>query len=57
MLTQFPGGYLGDRYGHRTLIVVSLLWAGVCTLLTGFLGGLIAFIVVRVATGLGEGAF
>ncbi|MFF5721180.1 MFS transporter [Streptomyces buecherae] len=57
MLTQFPGGYLGDRYGHRTLIVVSLLWAGVATILTGFLGGLIAFIVVRVVTGLGEGAF
>lgn len=57
MLTQFPGGYLGDRYGHRTLIVVSLLWAGIATILTGFLGGLIAFIVVRVVTGLGEGAF
>ncbi|MGW8380386.1 MFS transporter [Streptomyces sp. ODS28] len=57
MLTQFPGGYLGDRYGHRTLIVVSLLWAGVATLLTGFVGGLTAFIVVRVVTGLGEGAY
>ncbi len=57
MLTQFPGGYLGDRYGHRTIIVVSLLWAGIATVLTGFLGGLVAFIVVRVATGLGEGAF
>lgn len=57
MLTQFPGGYLGDRYGHRTIIVVSLLWAGVTTVLTGFLGGLVAFIVLRVVTGLGEGAF
>ncbi|KAF4406357.1 MFS transporter [Streptomyces lycii] len=57
MLTQFPGGYLGDRYGHRTLIVVSLLWAGIATLLTGFIGGLVAFIVIRVVTGLGEGAY
>ncbi|HEV7933963.1 MAG TPA: MFS transporter [Actinomadura sp.] len=57
MLTQFPGGYLGDRYGHRTLIVVSLLWAGIATLLTGFIGGIVAFIVVRVVTGLGEGAY
>ena len=24
MLTQFPGGYLGDKYGHRTIIVLSL---------------------------------
>ncbi len=57
MLTQFPGGYLGDRYGHRTLVVVSLVWAGIATLLTGFVGGLVAFIVVRVVTGLGEGAY
>lgn len=26
MLTQFPGGWLGDRYGHRTIIVISLVW-------------------------------
>ncbi|MER6219824.1 MFS transporter [Streptomyces sp900105755] len=57
MLTQFPGGYLGDRYGHRTLIVVSLVWAGVATLATGLIGGLVTFIVVRVVTGLGEGAY
>jgi ACS family D-galactonate transporter-like MFS transporter len=57
MLTQFPGGYLGDRYGHRTMIVVSLLWAGIATLLTGLLTGLVAFIALRVITGLGEGAY
>jgi MFS transporter, ACS family, D-galactonate transporter len=57
MLTQFPGGYLGDRFGHRTLIVVSLVWAGIATLLTGLLTGLLAFIVIRVVTGLGEGAY
>jgi MFS transporter, ACS family, D-galactonate transporter len=57
MLTQFPGGYLGDRHGHRTVIVVSLVWAGIATLVTGFVGGLVAFIVVRVVTGLGEGAY
>lgn len=57
MLTQFPGGYLGDRFGHRTLIVVSLVWAGLATVLTGLLTGLLAFIVIRVVTGLGEGAY
>jgi MFS family permease len=57
MLTQFPGGYLGDRYGHRTIIGVSLVWAGIATLLSGVVGGLAAFIAVRVITGLGEGAF
>src|ERR1700710_551924 len=57
MLTQFPGGYLGDRYGHRTIITISLIWAAIATLLTGVLTGLVAFIAIRVFTGLGEGAF
>jgi Sugar phosphate permease len=57
MLTQFSGGYLGDRYGHRTLIVVSLVWAGLATMATGVLTGLVVFIVIRVVTGLGEGAY
>jgi MFS family permease len=57
MLTQFPGGWLGDRYGHRTIIVISLVWAGIATLLSGVVTGLVAFIAVRVLTGLGEGAF
>lgn len=55
MLTQFPGGYFGDKFGHRTIIVISIFWAGVTTLLTGITGGLIAFIALRVFTGLGEG--
>jgi MFS family permease len=57
MLTQFPGGYLGDKYGHRTIITISLIWAGIATMLSGVITGLVAFIVVRVVTGLGEGAF
>ncbi|MFD0446797.1 MFS transporter [Streptomyces indonesiensis] len=57
MLTQFPGGYLGDRFGHRTMLAVSLLWAGVATLASGLMSGLIAFVVLRVLTGLGEGVF
>ena len=27
MLTQYPGGRLGDQFGHREMIIVSLLWA------------------------------
>src|SRR3954453_20660768 len=57
MLTQWPGGYLGDRYGHRTVITISLIWAGIATLLSGILSGLVLFIAIRVLTGLGEGAF
>ncbi|MEV5608537.1 MFS transporter [Streptomyces sp. NPDC052225] len=57
MLTQYAGGRLGDRYGHREMLVVSLLWAGLLTLVSGLTGGLIGFVVARVLTGLGEGVF
>jgi ACS family D-galactonate transporter-like MFS transporter len=57
MLTQYPGGRLGDRYGHREMIVVSLVWAGVMTILSGIWAGLIVFVAARVLTGLGEGVF
>jgi MFS transporter, ACS family, D-galactonate transporter len=57
MLTQWPGGILGDKYGHRTIITVSLIWAGIATLMSGLITGLVLFIAIRVFTGLGEGAF
>lgn len=57
MLTQFPGGYFGDKYGHRSVVLVSVFWAGVTTLLSGLVSGILAFVALRVLTGLGEGAF
>jgi MFS family permease len=57
MLTQFPGGYVGDRYGHRTVIVISLFWAAVATLISGLASVQVAFIAVRIFTGLGEGIY
>lgn len=57
MLTQFPGGYFGDRYGHRAVVLISVFWAAVTTLLTGLVAGLFWFVALRVLTGLGEGAF
>jgi len=57
MLTQLPGGYLGDRFRHRSIVVVSLIWAGIATMITGLISGLVLFILVRVFTGLGEGAY
>jgi MFS family permease len=39
------------------MIIVSLLWAGVMTAVSGVVGGLIAFVGARVLTGLGEGVF
>jgi MFS transporter, ACS family, D-galactonate transporter len=57
MLTQYPGGRLGDRYGHREMIVLSLLWAAVLTIVSGLMVGLVFFVAARVLTGLGEGVF
>src|ERR1700710_1201174 len=44
LLTQYAGGRIGDRYGHRNMLVVSLLWAGVMTLVSGLVSGLIVFV-------------
>lgn len=57
MLTQFPGGYFGDKYGHRVVVLISIFWAALTTLLTGLIDGLLWFVGLRVLTGLGEGAF
>src|SRR3954452_20840543 len=57
MLTQYPGGRLGDRYGHREMIILSLVWAGVMTAVSGLAAGVIFFVAARVLTGLGEGVF
>ena len=57
MLTQYAGGRLGDRYGHREMLVLSLIWAGLMTLVSGFAAGLVTFVAARVLTGLGEGTF
>src|SRR3954453_21384721 len=57
MLTQYPGGRLGDRFGHREMIIVSLLTAAAMTIVSGLMAGLVAFVAARVLTGLGEGVF
>jgi len=57
MLMQFPGGYVGDRLGHRTVIVIAVVWAGVATILSGVITALLGFVALRVATGLGAGLF
>ncbi len=57
MLTQFPGGYVGDQLGHRTVIVIAVVWAGAATLLSGLITALLGFVALRVITGLGAGLF
>jgi MFS family permease len=56
-LTQFPAGYIGDRFGHRTVIVIAILWAALATVASGLVTALIGLVALRVATGLGAGMF
>ncbi len=57
MLTQFPSGYLGDRFGRKAMIVISTLWSGVLTGASAAATSVLGFVGFRVATGLGEGAY
>lgn len=57
MLMQFPGGHVGGRRGHRTVIVISILWAGLATVLSGLFTALLGLVAMRLLTGLGAGLF
>ncbi len=57
MLTQFPGGYLGDKFGYRTIIVISTIWAALATILTGLMMAIVGLVAFRIITGLGEGMY
>ena len=50
------GGWLGDRFGARRTLCVSLLIVCVATALTGAVGGLASLFSMRLALGFGEGA-
>jgi MFS family permease len=55
-LFQLVGGWLGDRFGARRTLCVSLLIVCIATASTGFVGGLASLFAARVALGFGEGA-
>jgi MFS family permease len=51
-----PAGWLGERYGaHRILGAGVAIWAA-ATFLTGFAGGFISLLLLRLMLGLGESA-
>src|SRR6202012_2923047 len=53
---QLVGGWLGDRFGPRMVLIVSGLAVIIATAATGLVGGLAALVAARFALGLGEGA-
>lgn len=54
---QIPGGWLADRFGSKTVVVVTIgLWS-VFTVMTSFAWSLTALIVIRFLFGIAEGGF
>ncbi len=53
-LGQLPAGWLADRFGPRRMLVAYIILWSTCTALTGFAGGLMALVFVRLACGLSE---
>jgi len=56
-LTQFPSGLLSDELGHRTVLVPTMVAAGVAVAALAWLAALPAFLVLVVLVGVGTGAF
>ena len=53
-LMQIPMGALGDRYGHRKILSMIVLWWSLFTAFTGRAGGLASLLVIRFMFGIGE---
>ncbi|GAA3838324.1 MFS transporter [[Pseudomonas] carboxydohydrogena] len=52
---QIAGGWLGDRLGPRVTLALCAALVGLATIWTGFVGGLAALFLSRLALGMGEG--
>ena len=53
-LMQIPMGALGDRFGHRSILAIIVLWWSLFTAFTGMAGGLMSLLVIRFMFGIGE---
>ena len=57
-LFEIPGGWMGDRWGARRVLMRIVLWWSFFTAATGWVGSLWALIAIRALFGMGEaGAF
>ena len=54
-LFQLIGGLIGDKFGPRRTLIVSMLVVCLATVLTGVVGGFASLFAVRLALGFGEG--
>ncbi|SIT43726.1 Major facilitator superfamily MFS_1 [Paraburkholderia ribeironis] len=54
---QIPGGWIADRWGSKRVIVASVVFWSLFTLLTGLAWSLASLIAIRFIFGLGEGGY
>lgn len=52
---QIAGGWLGDRLGPRTTLLICSVIVAVSTIWTGLVGGLLGLFLARLCLGIGEG--
>jgi MFS family permease len=53
---QLFGGWLGDKFGPRRTLTLSMLIVALATVWTGAAGGLMSLLAARLTLGIGEGA-
>ena len=56
-ITQIPFGMLGDKYGRKLVITLGFILFGITTYFSGLALSFGVFLLFRVLTGIGEGAF
>jgi MFS family permease len=57
-LLEIPGGWLGDRFGSRRVLMRIVIWWSVFTAATGWAWSAVSLVVIRALFGAGEaGAF
>ena len=55
-LFQLFGGLLGDRFGPRNTLTISVFLVFIATVWTGAVGGFMSLFLARILLGIGEGA-
>lgn len=56
-IMQLPGGVLADRFGSKKIILISMSFWSLFTILTGTTYTLVGLLVIRFLFGIGEGSF
>lgn len=56
-VTQIPFGMMGDKFGRKMVISLGFILFGVTTYLSGMASAFGVFILFRVLTGIGQGAY